>query len=109
MRYYIDRTSSEQEGTEMNARHARRARKDAEATARNAACLTQAQADALVTQLVAESGKPRRIVRVLADVANTLYTSQIAYWGGAQGTLADGRAWRLECTNPWSGSHLVID
>jgi hypothetical protein len=92
----------------MTTREARHAREDAEAAAREAARLTQDQANALVTRLVAESGKPRRKVRVLADVANALLTSKIAYWGGAQGALADGRAWRLECTNPWSGYHLVI-
>jgi hypothetical protein len=92
----------------MTSREARRA---AEAAA-SAAKATQADADALATRLVATSGRPRAKVRILAADATALTTSAAGYWDhhglGAAGTLADGRTWRLECLNPWSGYHLVI-
>ncbi len=94
----------------MTSREARRAAEATEEAAREAARLTQAQVDALATQIVATSGQARPKVRIDAAQANLFTTSAAGTYGrrgaGATGTLADGRTYRVECLNPWSGYHL---
>ncbi len=96
----------------MSARDDRRAREAAEQATQEAARLTQAQVDALATQIVATSGQARPKVRIDAAQANLFETSAVARMTNrgiiARGTLADGRDWQCEITNRWSGHHLLI-
>ena len=112
MRYYIDGTRNSEGETEMSARDDRRAREAAEQATQEAARLTQEQANALATQIVATSGQARPKVRIDAATAHLFETSQVARWTDrgiiARGSLADGRGWQAEITNRWSGAHLLI-